>query len=414
MEKLRKDRAILHCDLNNFFASVEVKLNPALAGRSVAVCGNPEERKGIVLAKCEIAKKFGVKTGDTVWMAKQKCPGIEIVIPKHHEYSKFAKMVQQIYYQYTDMVEPFGIDECWLDVTGSERLFGDGPQIARTIRDRVAAELGLTISVGVSWNKTYAKIASDLKKPNAITVVTRENYQSVILSLPVESMLFIGRKTKKLFEKLNIMTIGDLAAFDIDVLRGYLGITAEKLVTAARGDDVSPVSAFTDVREVKSVGNGTTVPKDLKTVKEVTQVIYILSEEVATRLRRKGFKGFTVNLGIRDTDLSWCGAQESIRVATNSVRTIQNVAMNIFAKLWVIRGDKVAPIHSMRVSVSNLTRERMAQLDLFSDGAQEDTNDKLSSVFDKIRRKHGTEKLAFGTALAGTLGLEFEVLDEVF
>jgi len=420
------DRVILHCDLNNFFASVEVRLDKSLKGHPVAVCGNPEERKGIVLAKCERAKKCGVKTGDTVWQAKSKCPDIIIVVPKHDEYGKHSKMVQQIYYRYTDKVESFGIDECWLDITASMKLFGDKMVIAERIKEEIKRELDLTISIGVSWNKTYAKIGSDIKKPDAITEINRTNYQTILYPLPVSNMLFVGRKTVAVFEKLNIKTIGDLANYDKKLLSARLGINADKLVRAARGEDDDEVANFHFKREIKSIGNGTTAKRDLTNIREVEQLVYVLSEEVAYRMRRKGLKGRTISVSIRDANLKWHGAQTSILQPTNSCTTIQQTAMRVFTQLHqnddkkpevtvdgFARGKiRFEPVRSIRIAVSNFGVDEIMQLSLFEDNSQEERNDELSKVFDTIRRKYGTNKVTFGTALDRLIDFDFEVIDE--
>jgi len=408
-------RTILHCDLNNFFASVEVILEPLLIGKPVAVCGDPEERKGIVLAKCERAKKCGVRTGDAVWMAMQKCPDIQIVKPQHNKYGKFSKKVRDIYYRFTDKIESFGIDECWLDVTDSKKLFGTGEQIAYKIKELVKQELELTISVGVSWNKTYAKLGSDLKKPDAVTVINRENYKRLVWPLPVQDMLFVGRKTARMFEKLSIKTIGDLANFDEKLLEARIGIMAKRLVQAARGDCNDQVSSAHNHRQAKSVGNGTTTPRDMTTLKEVIQVVYILAEEVATRMRRKKLRGYTINLSIRDEDLRWQGAQSSIKAPTDNARIVVDTAIDIFCKLVKIdkkNQDLPFPIHSIRVSVSNLTHDRHSQLDIFNDSTENDEESKITKAFDKIRSKYGANKLAYGTVLGGQMNIDFEVIDE--
>lgn len=379
----------MHCDLNNFFASVERVLNPSLLGRPLAVCGDPKERKGIVLAKCETAKAAGIRTGDTVWMAKNKCPDIQIVIPQHREYSKYAKLVREIYYRFTDKVESFGQDECWLDVTASEKLFGDGAIIADRLRQIIKDELGLTISVGVSWNKTFAKLGSDIKKPDAVTVISKNNYKQLVWPLPVNEMLFVGRKTARLLAKLGVKTIGELAAFDIEVLKTHIGISAERIILAARGECDEPVEDFHTVDDVKSVGNGTTLSRDLTNIKDVEKVIYNLAEEVATRMRRKGVKGTTVNLGIRDSNLRWHGAQATIALATSHAPIITTTALEIFKKfdIW--------PVRSLRVSVSNLSDGAREQIDMFADKKSE----KFDELFDELRKKHGTDAIAFGTGV---------------
>jgi DNA polymerase-4 len=425
-------RTILHCDLNNFYASVEAILDPTLKGKAIAVCGDPNKRHGIVLAKSDLAKKAGVKTGDAIWQAKLKCPELVVVATNHGDYSTYAKKVRDIYYRYTDLVEPFGADEAWLDVTASCKLFGkDGKQFADEIRRVVREELGLTVSVGVSFSKVYAKIGSDYKKPDATTVISPENAADIVYPLPVIEMIYIGRKTVKLFEKLSIKTIGDLANFDVALLREHIGVNADTAIRAARGEDDDPVTVFGYRSERKSVGNGTTLPQDLKTYRQAQQVIYLLAEEVAYRMRRYGVRGYTVNLSIKSPQLEWIGAQESISEASSSATTIVNVSEKIFRKLWMNsssiglpsgeegflvaskQGDAlINPVRAIRVAVSNLTTDTRVQLNLFCEGSREDKNDKLSAVFDNVRRKYGTKSISYATLLGSDFEIDFEVHDE--
>lgn len=398
--------------MNNFFASVERVLNPSLVGKPLAVCGDPNERRGIVLAKCEVAKKAGVKTGDTVWMAKQKCPGIQIVSPTRGAYSKYARAVQEIYYRFTNLVESFGQDECWLDVTASRTLFGSGEEIAEKLRNLVKDELSLTISVGVSWNKTFAKLGSDIKKPDAVTVINRANFKEIVWNLPAQDMLGVGRKTAKLLNKLGVRTIGDLANFDEVALKAHIGIHAEKIIRAARGECDEPVEDFHTTDDVKSVGNGATLPRDLTTLKEVEKVIYVLSEEVGTRMRRKGVRGTTISLGVRDSDLRWHGAQTTIHTPTSHAKTITKSALEIFSKLWLDKNSThsdvtLEPIRSLRVSVSNLTTGEASQLDMFTQSEDEKTK-KFDKLFDSLRQKYGSKIVAFGTAQGSELDINFD------
>jgi len=399
----------LHCDLNNFFASVEMLKDPSLRGLPIAVCGDPAKRHGIVLAKSEPAKKCGVKTGMAIWQAKQLCPDIVIIASHHADYSKYSHIVREIYYRFTDKVEAFGGDECWLDVTNSGNLFPnmDGRAIADYIRETIRNEVGLTVSVGVSWNKAYAKLGSDMKKPDATTVISRDNYQKLVFPLPVADMLFVGRKSEKFLEKLNIKTIGDLAAFDPKLLSDHIGVNAYRMVEMASGDCTDEVADYTYSREIKSVGNGTTLAHDLTTHREIEQVVYLLGEEVAYRMRKHGVKGTTINLSIRNADLEWIGAQVTVSRATNAVQDICDSAMKIFDKLWCLP----APVRSLRVAVSNLTTDNRVQLSLF-DTERDDKNDKLSAVFDNIRRKYGVESVMYGTALGSEFKLHFETLDD--
>ncbi len=190
------ERTILHSDLNAFYASVECFCNPKIRHLPVAVGGDAEARHGIVLAKNNLAKSFGIITGETIWNAKQKCNDLVVVPANFERYLKFSRLVREIYAEYTDQMEAFGIDESWLDVTGSLYLFGSGKRIADEIRHRVYMELGLTVSIGVSFNKIFAKLGSDIKKPNATTVITRDNYRAVVWGLPASDLLYVGRSTK--------------------------------------------------------------------------------------------------------------------------------------------------------------------------------------------------------------------------
>ena len=305
-------RTILHCDLNNFYASVEQKLHPEYDGMPLAVCGNPEARHGIVLAKNQLAKKAGVQTGETLWSAKQKCPDIVFVPPHFDEYVKYSKQVFEIYTTYTDRVESFGIDECWLDVTGCERLFGTGEQIANQLRQKVKEKTGLTISVGVSFTKTLAKLGSDLKKPDATTVLDQEHYMSVIGDMSPSELIMIGRHTSEKLDKMNIRTIRQLANADRDTLRYKFGVIADNMINAASGIETEEVKRYYDVRIPKSVSNGTTTPRDIKNLDEAKIVVYALSEMVATRLRQYNLVANGVGLSLKNPDLQWTSKFRSL------------------------------------------------------------------------------------------------------
>jgi DNA polymerase-4 len=410
-------RVILHCDLNNFFANVEVLKNPELRGLPIAVCGDAQQRHGIVLAKCEIAKRAGIKTGMTIWQAKQLRPDVIIVGTRHADYDYYSKIVQNIYYRYTDLVEPFGIDECWLDLTNTPALRaanGDAKKVADELRAVVFKEVGLTISVGVSWNKTFAKIGSDIKKPDATTVITSENYKQIVHDLPVREMLFVGKKTAEALHRMNIVTLGDLAAANPEILAGHFGKNAYRMVAAARGEDTDFVHSFDFRREIKSVGNGTTAHRDLVTVRDLDTVVYLLAEHVGYRMRKKGVKGTTVHVSIRNQNLEWIGAQETIRTPTNSAKTIHGAAMKIAAKLLCHKSNlpetNIPPVHSLRIAVSNLTRDTRVQIS-FLDG-DEIKSDKLSKTFDTIRKKYGTQSILYALGHTDEFDLIFETTDE--
>ncbi len=323
------ERIVIHSDLNNFYASVERLLNPDLAKKPIAVCGNEEERRGIVLAKSEEAKRFRIKTGDTVWQAKRKCPDLVVVRPHFSEYMRYSRLARGIYARYTDLIEGYGIDECWLDLSASQQILPpfDGEKYVETpdgkhysdeylrhigdvIRHAIKGELGLTVSVGVSFNKIYAKLGSDLKKPDGTSVISRANYKNVIFGLPVADLLMVGGATCAKLTALGYDTIGKLAAADDSVVRRALGKFGETLLVYARGEDDTPVRALGDERELKSIGNSMTCPKDLTNYDEVKRTLYVLSESVAARLRESG-AGFadTVHLWVRDSALNNFGVQ---------------------------------------------------------------------------------------------------------
>ena len=384
---MRKVRKILHVDINNFFASVEQILDPELKGKPIAVCGDADTRKGIVLAKSEPAKKRGVATGDTIWMAQRKCPDVIIVPGNHEHYSKFSRMAMEIYYRFTDLVESFGSDECWLDVTGSRNLFGSASDIAEKIRKTVKEELGLTVSIGVSFNKVFAKIGSDLKKPDAITIISPDNYKQIFWPLPVSTLLFVGRKTNKMFERLNIKTIGDLANYCPSLLSGFMGINAYKLIQSAKGEDEEAVSPFIDTEEIKSVGNGETAATDILSMRGVRDHIFPICEKIARRMRRKNVKGKTISASIRFSDLHWISAQSTITIPTNSHTTIFEQAMKVLGELLKssphMLDAKTPPIRAIRIALSNLSNAGIQQLDLLDDSGEQ-KKDNISKVLDKI------------------------------
>jgi DNA polymerase-4 len=283
------ERIILHCDLNSFFASVELLSLPELISKPVAVCGNSENRHGIILAKNDIAKKFGVVTAEANWQAKKKCPDLIFVPPHHAKYYEYSKLVNEIYESFTDLVEPFGIDESWLDVTGSLHLFGNnGQALADKIRETIKLKLGLTISVGVSFNKVFAKLGSDYKKPDATTVISRDNYKRVVYPLPVSDLLYVGKAVTDKLSKIGVHTIGELAELDKKTAISFLGKIGEMVHDYANGIDNSPVKFADEQRDVKSVGNGMTFKRDLIGLEDIKAGIAALSDSVAIRLRKNG------------------------------------------------------------------------------------------------------------------------------
>lgn len=379
------DRVILHCDLNNFYASAECVSHPEWKDVPLAVCGNPEKRHGVVLAKNEIAKKAGIKTGDVIWQAKQKAPDLVVVPPHFDLYMAYSKQMFKLYNDYTDMVEPFGADECWLDVTGSQKLFGDGRTMADKIRERVKKESGLTCSVGVSFNKVFAKLGSDLKKPDATTEINRENYKQLIWKLPADEMLMVGRRTYEHLKKLNIITIGDLANADPTVLKTHFGINGLKMKDYASGDDREPVREAVVSRDVKSIGHGMTAVRDIETLDDARDLIYYLSEKVGARMRKAGLRGSLVSVGMRDNTLFSIVRQQVMPMPTYSSTEIAESALKVFSDNW--NGD---PMRTITVAMSKLTPDTTPQqLSFFDDGTRNKKLEKLDKTLDKLSAKYG-------------------------
>lgn len=306
------DRTILHCDANCFFASVETVFHPEYKSVPMAVCGSQEDRHGIVLAKNELAKACGVATGEVIWQAKQKCPSLVIAMPHYELYAQFSKEMGRIFYDYTDMIEPFGIDESWLDVTASRRYFGDGISIAEKIRSRVKSELGITVSIGVSFNKVFAKLGSDLKKPDAITVIGRDDFRQKLYDLPISDMLFVGAKTRAALSRVGIYTIGDVAGCKRQYLISLLGKTGGELWDNANGLDISEVSKEGYADRAKSVSNGMTFKRNLRTQSDISFAVYYLADEVAKRLRATNARCRCVAINLRLPDLSHVGKQMTV------------------------------------------------------------------------------------------------------
>lgn len=391
---MEKERVILHSDLNNFFATVEISLNPNLKGKPVAVCGNAEERHGIVLAKSEEAKKYGIKTAMTIIEAKKLCPNL-ITVSSHHElYEEYSAKVRKIYARYTDQIEPFGIDEAWLDVTHSS-LFGDGKTIADKIRKEVKEELGLTCSVGVSFNKIFAKLASDLKKPDATTVVSKENFIKTVWRLPVGDLLYVGKSTANSLKKLNIITIGDLANSSCDFLVEKLGKWGELLWIYANGLDNSPVKRIDDEDETKSVGNSVTTYRDLENINDVKTVLSYLCDSVSERLLRYGLgKASTVTLSIRDEHLSWVTRQAKLSYPSVLAEDFFNCAVELFKKHYTWH----AFIRSIGVAVSDFVSD-CEQLGIDRDSEKYNKRVELQNRVSGLRKKYGENSVRKGITL---------------
>lgn len=392
------DRIIFHCDCNSFYASVELLNHPELRSRPVAVCGDPASRHGIILAKNEPAKRYGVKTAETIWQARQKCPDL-VLLPAHHErYTEYSKKVNAIYERFTDLVEPFGLDENWLDVTGTIHLFGgDAAALADRIRATVREELGLTISVGVSFNKIFAKLGSDYKKPDATTVISAENFRSIVWPLPVTDLLFVGRAAAKVLGQYGVTTIGELAAFDRQALLTLLGKQGGQLWDYANGLECSPVAPAGQYVPPKSVGNGQTFPRNLVTREEVHQGLALLADEVAVRLRQHHLKATTLQVTIRDPAFKDICRQRPLEHPACTARELTRAACEIVNHCW----SSGAPIRALTVTAHHLISEDEVteQLDLFQSDAprRREKTEKLERTMDAIRAKYGRDALTSGT-----------------
>ncbi|MGN1419066.1 MAG: DNA polymerase IV [Acutalibacteraceae bacterium] len=381
------ERLILHSDLNNFFASVECFYNSELKKVPMAVCGSTEERHGIVLAKNEKAKKYGVKTAEAVWQAKMKCPELVIVEPNYDRYIEFSSRVRKIYESYTDLVEPFGIDECWLDVSGSRLLFGDGEQIADEIRKRVKAEIGITVSVGVSFNKIFAKLGSDLKKPDAVTVISKENFKNIVWPLPVGEMIGVGSSTRKKLHSIGVFTLGDLAACDEKVLRLHFGKCGSELWKNANGLDDSPVLSAKSMPPAKSFSRSITCLRDLANDEEVKNVMLYLADKVSQCLRESGCFAKVIQISVRDEHLITKEKQTVLLQPTRIVENIMSTAMTLFRQVWSWESN----VRSVGICACSLVGENSSfQYNLFCDNFHFEKMEKLESRVEAIRKKYGT------------------------
>ncbi len=380
------NRVILHSDINSCYASIEHLHHPELSGKPLAVGGDPEKRHGIVLTADYMAKKRGVKTGMALWQAKQVCPEITFISPRMDLYLRFSRMAHEIYSEYTDLQEPYGIDESWLDVTNSCSLKGDGLHIAQEISNRMKKELGITVSVGVSFNKIFAKLGSDYKKPDAITTMYESEFRTKAWELPVSDLLYVGRSTNKKLESLGIHTIGGLAQMDERILQSRLGKMGSVLWAFANGYDDSPVKKENTSAPIKSIGNSTTTPKDLETDEDVKIMLYILSESVAARLRENGFRCRTVEISIRDNELYSFTRQCKLDNASNITGEIAAQAYRLFKANY--HWNK--PIRSVGVRGADLVNDNYwEQLDLFCDFRMREKQMKMDIAVDDIRRKFG-------------------------
>ncbi len=405
------DRVILHCDCNSFYASVELLSLPELRDKPVAVSGSVDDRHGIILAKNDLAKKYNVQTAETVWQAKRKCPNLVLVPPHHDLYAKYSKQINAIYDRYTDLIEAFSIDESYLDVTGSLHLFANSPkELADQIRDVVQKETGLTISVGVSFNKIFAKLGSDYKKPNATTVITKETYKDILHPLPIRDLIFVGRSAEETLKSYGIHTIGDLAIADRGFLAAKLGKMGDMLWTYANGLDNEPVRARGDDRAVKSVGNGHTFRRNLIGEADMKTGITSLADTVALRLRKRGLYCTGVQLTIKDRDLKSIQRQTQLP-PTQLSEDLVDACMDLLHKNWNLH----EPVRLLTVTAIGLTSTpSFSQTSLFDTPTKsKEKQEKLEEALFKIKGKYGKQSIARGNIIKNDIGIaELNIADD--
>ena len=398
------ERTILHIDCNKFYASVECLHNPEIRDKPVAVGGSEESRHGIILTKNEIAAKYGIKTAEPLWQARLKCPDLIVVPPNFPLYVRFSNMAKKIYGEYSDYVEPFGLDENWVDVTGC----GSGEKIAEEIRNRVKEELGITVSIGVSWNKIFAKFGSDYKKPDAVTVINRENYRDIVWNSPCGDLLFVGPATVKKLASYGIYTIGELAEADMGFLTCVFGKNGRVLHNFSNGLDLTPVRHINDEEAVKSVGNSTTTPRDMVNNADVKTVFTVLGESVARRMREQGLKGKTVTITLRDKNLYHFTRQGQLKNHTDVSGEIIAMAMKLFTENYEWKN----PLRSIGVSVSDFDIEDAVQLDLAGTVEKREKLERIETAVDGIRRRFGSYAVQRASMLADTGLSRFDPHDD--
>lgn len=377
-----KEQIIFHCDANSFFASVEIASRPALKDKPVAVTGNPEKRTGIILTKNEIAKKFGVQTGEVIWKAKQKCPNL-ICLPPHYKlYEEYSNRLRAIYEKYTDRVESFGIDECWLDVTDTLKFFGDAKSLANKIRNEVKNTLNITISVGVSFSKLFAKVGSDMKKPDATTVISRENFKQILYPLPITTVIGIGKRLEKRYNKIGVFKLGQIVEIPDFVLKKKFGILGLELKQKLLGNDNEEVKKCDFTVPPKSIGNSTTTIKDIYSRKEILTVIRALCEEVSTRLRQQLLMTSTLSVTIKTAQFEYFQNAMHIEYPTNNAKDLVVKSLEILDSFWKYN----VPVRAIRVCSYNLTKSNSVQLNMFNNL---DKKNAINTAIDKIRDKYG-------------------------
>ena len=390
------ERVILHCDANSFYASVECLYHPELRDKPVAVSGDAQARHGIILTKNQLAKRFGVKTGEAIWQAKQKCPELVCVPPDFSLYVRFSRKMRRIYEQYAPRVESFGLDEAWIDLSNPGTTFADGVRTAEEIRARIREELGITVSIGVSFNKIFAKLGSDMKKPDATTAIPRERFREIVWPLPVGELLFVGPSTRRRLAALNVTTIGELARYDPALLKRHLGKNGLLLCAYANGEDTSPVMCVDQRMAIQSIGNSTTPPHDLTCEDDARCIFTLLAESVAARLRAEGLRARCVSISARTTELATGSCQCTLPRPTNLTDEIARAALQLFDGRFAGR----FPLRSVGLNCSRLTPDNApVQLDFTGDEERRMHMEQLERAIDDLRRRFGHQVVQRGVVL---------------
>ena len=390
------ERIILHSDADGFYAAVECLHNPKIRSLPVAVCGDKELRHGIVLAKNAIAKKYGIKTGDVIHEAMEKCPSLITVPPHQSLYEQFSKWAREIYADYADNLEAYGLDECWIEVTNIARDEYDGQLIADEIRARIKETLGITCSIGISFNKVFSKLASGLRKPDCSTVISRETFKDIVWKLSPDNLLGVGSRINKGLYAAGITDIGNIAKTPVEVFEKALGKIGVTLHRYARGEENSPVKHKDYVEPVKTVGHIETTPRDMKTIEDIRRVVYALSEKVASRMRAEHYKCRTVKIYIRDNELKSCDRQGKLEEPSYITNNIAEKAMDIFKKQYHF----TKPLRSIGVRACDLVPDSVGiQNSFFDDTEQDEKREKISHTMDILRSMYGYDIIQRGIVL---------------
>lgn len=393
------ERIIFHIDCNKFYASVECLHRPETRNKPVAVGGSEESRHGIILTKNEIASKYDLKVGEPIRSALKKCPELIVIPPDFPLYMRFSEAVRDILSEYTDIIEPFGIDESWIDVTATAHLYGGKEKLAYIIKERIKKELGITVSIGVSFNKVFAKLGSDYKKPDAITVISKDNFKEIVWPLPANDLLYIGKATFETLKKHYRYTIGDVAGTEPELLKKWFGKVGIMLHSYANGFDLTPVCKTELLPDIKSIGNSTTTPRDLINLDDAKTVLFVLTESVCRRLREQGFRCSVVKIHIRNNKLETVSAQKKLNFPTNITREISQTAYNLFKDTYKFEN----PIRSIGVAVSNFISDEIpAQYDFFTDTSKKEKLESIDKTVDDLKRRYGNYTIQRANLLKST------------